>query len=87
MQNSKEKELKIRRIGNSLGAIFPSSWGLNEGDVIPYDEDKDTINLRLHEAAIKHDRDMIEQDFSDFEKGLTVSDEEMVSRFGKYGWL
>lgn len=86
MRGSKDKTLKIRRIGNSLGATFPASWGLNEGDIIPYDEKEDTIRLQLHEAAINHDRELIEKDFASFEKGLTVSDQEMTDRFGKYGW-
>lgn len=84
MQHS--KELKVRRVGNSLGAIFPASWGLSEGDTVPYEENEENIQLQLHEAIMKHDRELIEKGFEDFEKGLIVSDQEMVNRFGEYGW-
>jgi len=44
------------------------------------------VQHQLHEDGMKHDRELIEKSFSDFEKGLTISDREMVDRFGKYGW-
>lgn len=80
------KELKVRRVGNSLGAIFPNSWGLSEGDTLPYEEQDEIIHLQLHDAAVKHDRELVEKSFEDFENGLIVSNEEMVKQFGKYGW-
>ena len=35
---------------------------------------------------VKLERDLIEQSFEDFEKGLTVSEAIMVEQFGEYGW-
>lgn len=28
------KHIKVRKIGNSIGGIFPKEWGLHEGDVL-----------------------------------------------------
>ncbi|HAQ1453055.1 TPA: AbrB family transcriptional regulator, partial [Enterococcus faecium] len=42
--------------------------------------------LDTTQIAKEHDRKLIEESFQDFEKGLTVSEIEMVKAFGKYGW-
>lgn len=83
-----ENYLKIRRIGNSLGAIFPSGWQVHEGDEIHYDYSKEgeVVSLELDESRKRHDRELIEKGFADFEAGLFLTDEDMKKRFGKYGW-
>jgi len=79
-------ELKIRKIGNSIGAIFPKEWQLEEGDVIEYSKDEDKIILNTEDLNKKHDRDLIEESFADFEQGLYVTEEEMAEEFGDDGW-
>jgi len=79
-------ELKIRRIGNSIGAIFPKEWQLEEGDVVEYSKDEDKIILNTEDLNKKHDRDLIEESFADFEQGLYVTEEEMAEEFGDDGW-
>ena len=27
-------QIKVRKIGNSVGGIFPKEWGLHEGDIL-----------------------------------------------------
>jgi len=79
-------ELKIRRIGNSIGAIFPKEWQLEEGDVVEYSKDEDKIIINTEDLNKKHDRDLIEESFADFEQGLYVTEEEMAEEFGDDGW-
>jgi len=79
-------ELKIRKIGNSIGAIFPKEWQLEEGDVVEYSKDEDKIIINTEDLNKKHDRDLIEESFADFEQGLYVTEEEMAEEFGDDGW-
>lgn len=80
------KELKVRKIGNSVGVILPSSLGLKSGDTIQVKQEGNLFILDTTQIAKEHDRKLIEESFQDFEKGLTVSEIEMVKAFGKYGW-
>ena len=78
------KELKVRKIGNSVGVILPSSLGLKSGDTIQAKQEGNLFILDTTQIAKEHDRKLIEESFQ--EKGLTVSEIEMVKAFGKYGW-
>ena len=80
------KELKVRKIGNSVGVILPSSLRLKSGDTIQAKQEGNLFILDTTQIAKEHDRKLIEESFQDFEKGLTVSEIEMVKAFGKYGW-
>lgn len=79
-------ELTIRKIGNSTGSIFPKYLGLKEGDKIAYKQEGQKLILDLESINIKHDREMIEKSFEDFEKGKWINEEAMKQKFGKYGW-
>lgn len=82
------KKLKIRKIGNSLGAIFPKEWEIHEGQEVEYkiDSRAHQIILDFAEEDKKHDRQLIEDSFADFEKQNWLSETEMKDRFGKFGW-
>ncbi|MDN6664128.1 MAG: AbrB family transcriptional regulator [Tetragenococcus koreensis] len=79
-------KLKVRKIGNSVGAILPKEWGLKEGDVLDYQKKGNYYIIDTQPLAQEHDRQIIEESFADFETGHTVSEEEMKQEFGKYGW-
>lgn len=42
--------------------------------------------MDAQQLAQEHDRQAIEESFTDYETGRTVSEEEMQQEFGKYGW-
>ncbi|MDE1549298.1 AbrB/MazE/SpoVT family DNA-binding domain-containing protein [Jeotgalibaca caeni] len=79
-------QMKVRKIGNSVGAIFPKEWELKEGDLLEYHKEGNKIILDTKDTARKHDRMLIEESFADFEKNNTVTEAEMNKEFGKYGW-
>lgn len=79
-------ELKIRKIGNSVGAIFPKEWRLKEGDTIEYSHVGDKIILDTEDLNKKNDRDLIEESFADFEKDLYLTEQEIAEEFEDYGW-
>ncbi|GBD79604.1 putative uncharacterized protein [Tetragenococcus halophilus subsp. halophilus] len=79
-------KLKVRKIGNSVGAILPKEWGLKEGDVLDYQKKGNYYIIDTQQLAQEHDRQIIEESFADFETGHIVSEEEMKREFGKYGW-
>lgn len=79
--------LKIRKIGNSIGAIFPQEFGLSEGDELKAEVKDNQIIIDLNEVNRKHDHDLIEESFLIFEKeGNYITEEEMIEKFGKWGW-
>jgi hypothetical protein len=80
------EKLKVRKIGNSLGVIFPRSSGLKLNDELLYTHEGTKHILDSSEADKAHDRALIEKSFEDFEKGLIVSHEEMLKEFGDSGW-
>ncbi|MBE8830339.1 AbrB family transcriptional regulator [Enterococcus hirae] len=80
------KELKVRNIGNSVGIILPKELGLKNGDTIQANQEGNLFILDTTQTSKEHDRKLIEESFQDFEKGLTVTEIEMVKAFGKYGW-
>ena len=73
-------QIKVRKIGNSVGGIFPKEWGLHEGDIL---EVKKEGHYFILDAQ---DRELIEESFAEFETNHTVSEEEMTTLFSKYGW-
>lgn len=79
-------KIKVRRIGNSIGVIFPKTSGLTVGDELEYNKTNDEIVLSMRESQKKHDRDLIEDGFKDFEVNNVLTEDEMKQRFGKYGW-
>lgn len=44
------------------------------------------MSNKINAANIKHDRELIEKSFEDFDKGTWISDKELQAKFGKYGW-
>lgn len=79
-------KIKVRKIGNSLGGIFPKEWGLHEGDVLTYKKEGHLYILDTQDSAKAHDRNLIEESFADFEEKNVLSEEEMTKAFSKYGW-
>lgn len=77
--------LKIRKTGNSIGDIFPQEIGLSEGDELKAEVKDNQIIIDLNEVNRKHD--LIEESFHIFEKeGNYITEEEMIEKFGKWGW-
>lgn len=81
-------ELKIRKIGNSLGSIFPQSWHLKEGEKLTYRLDKDhhRVIIDLQDQAVQYDRKLIEDAFEDFSNGDVLTEQQIAEKFSKYGW-
>lgn len=50
------KELKVRKIGNSVGVILPSSLGLKNGDTIQAKQEGNLFILDTTQIAKEHDR-------------------------------
>lgn len=80
------KHIKVRKIGNSIGGIFPKEWGLHEGDV---------LNVRREENLFIWTRKILQKSriVSCLKKASlilkrkkTVSKTEIEELFGKYGW-
>jgi antitoxin component of MazEF toxin-antitoxin module len=79
-------KIKVRKIGNSVGIILPKELGLRNGDLVNYKREGNLFILDTSDAAREHDRQLIEQSFQEFEKELTMTEEDMKKTFGKYGW-
>ena len=79
-------QIKVRKIGNSVGGIFPKEWGLHEGDILEVKKEGNYFILDAQEVAKKKDRELIEESFAEIETNHTVSEEEMTTLFSKYGW-
>lgn len=79
-------KIKVRKIGNSLGVIFPKEWGLHEGDILTYKKEDNLYILDAQDTAKEHDRKMIEESFADFEEKNVLSEDEITKIFSKYGW-
>ena len=77
-------QIKVRKIGNSVGGIFPKEWGLHEGDILEVKKEGNYFILDAQEVAKKKDRELIEESFAEFETNHTVSEEEMTTLFRKY---
>ena len=80
------QEIKVRKIGNSLGVLLPKDSGVTEGESLVYQKKGSIIQLDLSEAQKEHDRNLIEESFEDFEKDNHISEIDMIREFGKYGW-
>lgn len=78
--------LKVRKIGNSVGVILPKELGLQPGDILSYRQENHLLIIDTSLVALDHDRELIEESFADFKKGLAVSEESLKLKFGKYGW-
>ncbi len=46
----------------------------------------DNKSAESNQSATEHDRKLIENSFDEFKHGQTVTEEEMLAKFGKYGW-
>lgn len=79
-------EIKVRKIGNSVGIILPKELGLSNGDTIQAKREGNLFILDTTQTAKEHDKRLIEESFQDFEQGLTVTESEMKETFGRYGW-
>ncbi|PQF22979.1 AbrB family transcriptional regulator [Enterococcus mundtii] len=80
------KSLKVRKIGNIVGIILPKELGLPKGDILSYMKEGTTLIIDTKEVMREQDRKEIEKAFTDFSKGLVVSESEMKDTFSKYGW-
>lgn len=80
------QSIKVRKIGNSVGIILPKELGLKNGDTLQVEKEGNLFILDTTQAAKEHDKQLIEESFKDFEKGLTLTEAEMRDTFGKYGW-
>lgn len=80
------QSIKVRKIGNSVGIILPKELGLKNGDTLQVEKEGNLFILDTTQAAKEHDKQLIEESFKDFEKGLTLTEAEMRDNFGKYGW-
>ena len=82
------KKLKVRKIGNSLGSIFPKDWEVHDGELLSYTVDKKNHRaiIDLSKNDLEYDRALIEEGFKDFETGNFATEKEMKAIFGKYGW-
>lgn len=79
-------KLKVRKIDNGVGVILPKECGLQPGDILSYRQENHLLIVDTSLAALEHDRELIEESFADFKKGLLVSEESLKMKFGKYGW-
>lgn len=79
-------KIKVRKIGNSVGALFPKEWGLQDGDILEYTKEGNNYILNTQGFSVTHDRQLIEESFTDFEVGRFLTEEQMKKEFGKYGW-
>lgn len=80
------ENIKVRKVGNSIGIILPKESGLQVGDLLAYKQDGDKLILDAHNVGKEHDRRLIEESFSNFSKGNIYHEEDMKNKFGKYGW-
>lgn len=44
-------KIKVRKIGNSVGGIFPKEWGLHEGDILDVKKEGNYFILDAQEVA------------------------------------
>lgn len=80
------RNLKVRKIDNGVGVILPEEFGLQPRDILSYRQENHLLIIDTSLAALEHDRELIEESFADFNKGLLVSEELLKMKFGKYGW-
>lgn len=80
------EQIKVRKIGNSIGIILPKETGLHAGDLLGYRQEGGKLILDTESAGKEHDRNLIEESFDDFYEKNIYSEEEMKKKFGKYGW-
>jgi fructose-specific phosphotransferase system component IIB len=81
-----KKELTTRKIGNAIGVIFPKDFDLDESMRILATKNDTTITLDLYNARLKKAQKLIENDFAQIEQEKFVTDANLKSKFGKYGW-
>ncbi|KRK87028.1 hypothetical protein [Lentilactobacillus sunkii] len=80
------KKIKVRKIGNSLGVILPRTTGIHEGDELHLMKKGEWLILDMSEANINRARAIIQKGFDDFKYNRTLTEDEMASLLGKYGW-
>lgn len=80
------ENIKVRKVGNSIGIILPKESGLQVGDLLSYNQDGQKLILDAQNVGIDHDRRLIENSFDDFSNGNIHLEKDMKNKFGKYGW-
>ncbi len=65
---------------------MPEEFGLQPRDILSYRQENHLLIIDTSLAALEHDRELIEESFADFNKGLLVSEEALKMKFGKYEW-
>ena len=46
-------QIKVRKIGNSVGGIFPKEWGLHEGDILEVKKRRKLLHIRCPRSRKK----------------------------------
>lgn len=80
------KEIRVQKIGDSIGIILPKETGLQVGDILGCRQDEGRLILYTENAGKAHDKKLIEDSFKNFCDENIESEEEMKKKFGKYGW-
>lgn len=80
------ENIKVRKVGNSIGIILPKESGLQVGDLLGYKQEGKKLILDAENVGREQDKRLIENSFEDFSNGNIHLEEDMKSKFGKYGW-
>jgi len=80
------ENIKVRKVGNSIGIILPKESGLEVGDLLEYTHDGKRLILDTENVGKEHDKKLIEDSFADFATGNVHHEKDMKKLFGKYGW-
>lgn len=80
------ENVKVRKVGNSIGIILPKETGLQAGDLLGYEQDGKKLILDIQNVGKESDRKKIEDSFNDFSNSQILSEEQMKNKFEKYGW-
>jgi hypothetical protein len=80
------KNIKVRKVGNSIGIILRKESGLQVGDLLGYKQDGKKLILDAQNVDKEHDKRLIESSFEDFSNGNILLEEDLKNKFGKYGW-
>lgn len=80
------ENIKVRKVGNSIGIILPKESGLKVGDLLGYTHDGKKLILDTENVGKEHDKKLIEESFREFSNGNIHSEQDMKNKFGQYGW-
>jgi len=78
--------IKSRKIGNSVGIIFPKESGLIAGQTLEYRKEGTKIIIDTYSMELAKARELIEKDFEQIEEEMFVAKEVLNEKYGKYGW-